>query len=128
MKFKPIIIGILVDWVCSVLLAIPIFAVVITSFRSKGYSPEEFELYLYNSAPIMLCILWAGLVAVALGGAVTARIAGDKRLWHTFIMGLTTSLLSIPLSLSLPLWFNVSSYALMIPVALLGGWIVARRK
>ena len=127
MKIKPIIIGILVDSACSILLAIPIGVVAVIYSHSKDFTPESFEAYYYNSLPFMLLSLWAGLVAVALGGAVTARIAKEKRLLHALLMGIGTSLLSIPISLSLPLWFNVASYTLMIPCALLGGWIVARR-
>ena len=128
MKIKPIIIGILADWACSILLAIPIGVVGIIYAHSRGFTPESFEAYYYNSLPFMLLSLWVGLVAVAFGGAVTARIAKEKRLLHALLMGIGTSLLSTPICLSLPLWFNVASYTLTIPCALLGGWIVARRK
>jgi hypothetical protein len=128
MKIKAIALGVIVDWVGTLVLCLPIGVVVAVVHLSKGGKPENLASFLYTNVPLMLMFVIVGFVPVVAGGAVTAHIAKERRIWNAFLMGLATSLFAIPFSISRPLWYNIIAYSLMTPCAMLGGWIVEKRK
>ncbi len=128
MKIKAIALGVITDWVGSLLVAVPIGIIGTVIHFSHGGKLETFETFLHGNMPLMLSSIFFGLVNVIVGGGVTAHIARENRIWNAFLMGIVTSLLAIPLSLSLPLWFNIASFILTIPCAVLGGWIIEKRQ
>lgn len=128
MKIKAIAFGVLTDLIGSILVAIPIGVIGAVIHFSHGGSPDTFETFLHGNMPLMISSLVLGLAAVMASGVVTAYVAKQNRVWNAFLMGVVTTLIAIPFSLSLPLWFNVASFLLMVPSAILGGWLVEIRQ
>jgi hypothetical protein len=128
MKIKAIALGVVTDLTASVIVAIPIGVIGAVLHVSRGGKLDTFETFLHGHIPLMMFSLFLGLAAVLAGGVVTARVAKQDRVWNAFLMGVVTTLIGIPFSLSLPLWFNVASFLLMVPCAMLGGWLVERRQ
>jgi hypothetical protein len=106
MKFHPlaILLGIVAD--------------IVASFFDVNTSNP----YLYGSSLIL------GLVGVAVGGYVTAIISSSSKEFNVVVFGTMEVLIALLVSsfVGAPLWFNVVSFVLIIPSALLG-WYVATR-
>ena len=128
MKIKAIILGVLTDWVATVILAIPICIIGVVIHLTHGGSIDTFDTFFNGYKPLMLASIIAGSLGTIIGGVVTALVAKEKRIWNAFLMGIATSLMGIPFCLSQPLWFIVTSFVLMVPCAMLGGWLIERRK
>ena len=128
MKIKAIALGVLTDWVATLILAIPIGIIGVVIHLSHGGSVTTFDAFFQGYKPLMLASIFAGSLGTVGGGVVTALVAKEERVWNAFLMGIATSLLSIPFCLSQPLWFLITSFVLMVPCAILGGWIIERRK
>lgn len=126
MKIFAVVLGIIVDLVCSVLLAIPLHIFGILDYLGNGGSLDTYETYLYSSLPLMLTGIFLGSSAVILGGGITAYVAKEHRMRNAFFMGFFLLFIMIPISRNLPLWFNVVSFAITVPCALLGGWMVEK--
>jgi hypothetical protein len=77
---------------------------------------NENSPYLYQGS------LGVGLVAVAIGGYVTARKSQSFKLFNTTIFGVIQVMIGIAAAMFVPapLWFNITSLILIIPAALLG--------
>ena len=108
MKIKAIALGTLTDLVLSLICALPVGILGAILHRAHG-SKATFETFLHSNMLLMLLSLFVGLVAVCVGGGVTAYVAKEKRVWNAFLMGVVTSLIGILFSLSLPIWFNIAS-------------------
>lgn len=84
---------------------------------------------LYGSNPFLPhWSLALGLTAVALGGYVTARKAPSEKIFNGFIFATIQILIGIlgAMFVTMPLWFNIASFVLIIPTALLGAHIALR--
>jgi|GEM_PF-649677 len=128
MKIKAIILGVLTDWVATIILAVPIGIIGVVIHLTHGGRADTFSTFFNGYTPLMLASIIAGSLGTIVGGLVTALVAKEKRIWNAFLMGITTSLMGIPFCLSQPLWFIITSFVLMVPCAILGGWLIERRK
>lgn len=93
---------------------------------------DKFQEQFY-SAPILLIMEGTfGLLCTMVGGFVTAYLAKVSEIKHSFAMGslsLATSILLIRLiPQPLPLWYNLWAGGLMIPFAVLGGFVRLKTK
>jgi hypothetical protein len=68
--------------------------------------------------------LFLGLIAVAIGGYVTARKSRSFKLFNATIFGAIQVIIGIAAAMFVPapLWFNIVSLALIFPAALFGGY------
>ena len=128
MNIKAIVLGVLTDWVATVILSIPIGIFGVIIHLTHGGSVGTFGSFFNSYTPLMLASIIAGSLGTIIGGIVTALVTKEKRIWNAFLMGISTSLIGIPFCLSEPLWFIITSLVLMVPCAMLGGWLVERRK
>ena len=126
MKIIAIALGIIVDLVCSGLLAIPLHVFGILDYLANGGTLDTYETYLYSNLPLMLTAVFLGSSMVVLGGGVTAYVAKENRIRNASLMGFIMLVIMIPLSWNLPLWFNALSFSITVPCALLGGWMVEK--
>lgn len=86
---------------------------------------------IYGSNPFLPhWSLVLGLIAVAIGGYVTAWKSPSEKVFNGFIFGAIQILIGIlgAIFITMPLWFNIASFVLIIPTALLGVYIAMRGK
>lgn len=86
---------------------------------------------IYGSNPFLPhWSLVLGLIAVAVGGYVTAWKSPSEKIFNGFIFGSIQILIGIlgAVFVAMPLWFNITSFVLIIPTALLGTYIAMRSK
>lgn len=126
MKIIAIALGIIVDLVCSGLLAIPLHVYGLLDYLANGCTLDTYEAYLYSNIPLMSTAVFLGSSMVVLGGGITAYVAKEHRMRNAFLMGFIMLIIMIPLSRNLPLWFNALSFSITVPCALLGGWMVEK--
>jgi len=71
--------------------------------------------------PVSFCL---GLVAVAIGGYVTARLSKWSKLFNATTFALTQLVIAIAAAelLPAPLWFDVASITLIIPTSFFGAY------
>jgi hypothetical protein len=93
----------------------------------KGVSPDRMEEAIYSSFGFLLTSLIIGLFFTGLGGYIAAKIAKTAELKHAFVVGLLsalTGMLYIVLSSNPgPPSFNIVGLTLVIPIAVLGGYL-----
>lgn len=124
MKIIAIALGIIVDLVFSGLLAIPLHIYGILDYLVSGGTLDTYEAYLYRNVPLMSTAILLGSSAVILGGGITAYVAKVNRMRNASLMGFLLLFIMIPLSRNTPFWFNALGFAITVPCALLGGWMV----
>ena len=112
MKVHPlaIFLGLVIDFVISFIFA-PLLLLML------GVSPNDPNLYVWS--------LVFGLLAVAVGGYVTARKSVDSKFANSAVFGAVGVLIGFTISLfsEMPTWFHIASAISIIPVALLGAYI-----
>lgn len=104
-----ILFGVLVDFVGSLLAALPFAAV--AGEDHPGWLP-------------------IGLAFTALGGFTAAAVAGRRSVAHGAWVGVVSMLIGAALSLNdpppVPLWYSILGYGLTVPAAAGGGWLNRR--
>jgi hypothetical protein len=94
---------------------------------SQGVPEAEIGARLARDGTVLLWSVVAGLAASAVGGFVAARIARFRELTHgasAGAVGLVLSTVSAVLApTTLPTWYIVTGYGLVVPAAALGGWL-----
>ena len=80
---------------------------------------NESSPYLYQGS------LALGLVAVVIGGYVTAVKSPSSKIFNTIIFAVIQLVIGALAArvTAMPLWFNVASFGLMIPASLLGAYL-----
>jgi HAMP domain-containing protein len=86
-----------------------------------------------GSMRVLVLLLAANLLAAAAGGYVCARVAKTSELRHALALGMVQAILYAMSALmerevGVPLWFHVGMVALLIPAAMLGGWMRAGQR
>ena len=126
-SWKAILIGVLIDTIGSFLSGIGLLLVCVLAASRTG-SPGLRLNDAVHSEPLLQISLLMGLLLVALSGFVTARLAKSAPVLNTAAMAIVICFVSIPFSLSLPLWYNLVSFSMILPCALLGALPVVRRQ
>lgn len=86
---------------------------------------------IYGSNPFLPhASLLLGLIAIVIGGYVTARKSLTNKIFNTSIFAGIQIVISVigAMVVSMPLWFNITSFVLILPSALLGECLATRRK
>ena len=81
---------------------------------------------IYGSSPYLpYWSLVLGLIAVAIGGCVTAWRSSSAKVFNTIIFAAIQILIGVlgALFVPAPNWFNIASVVLTIPAALLGAYL-----
>jgi len=94
----------------------------------RGLSQDQGHDRMANEPLVMLGGLVVGLVAIAIGGFTTGRIAGHAEPLHGAGAGVVSVLVSLVLlvagaRVTQPLGYVIVAYVLTIPSAVLGGYV-----
>ena len=68
-------------------------------------------------------ILAISLVAAALSGAVTARLASEAPVSNAAIVGAVGSLINLIPVKNIPRWMSLLAFALTLPITILAAWL-----
>ena len=108
--------------VLAVIAGYVVICVVVLSLSSL-YPPVTFGF--------MMLFIAYGFVAAAMGGYVTAALAGRYHLRHAIVLaavGVTLAILALVFSLhEEPLWYQLANMAVPTAGVLLGGWVKERQ-
>src|SRR5438046_346301 len=127
LKVKAVVLGVLTDLGASMVLGLVIGVVGGAVLIARGTPSSALAAGLVSDWTILLLSLVAGLLAEAAGGFVAGRVARADHGFHGAAVGIVALASSWLLnSQAYPLWFNVASYVLVVPAAVIGA-LLARR-
>jgi hypothetical protein len=119
--------GAAADMFGTLMVSIIIGTVASGILLSRGVPEAELGARLARDTTMLLWSVVAGLAASAVGGFVAARIARFRELTHAASaggVGLVLSTVSAVLTpTTMPTWYVVTGYGLVVPAAALGGWL-----
>jgi hypothetical protein len=125
-SIKAVIIGLLVDIGGTFAFSFVFRLLAAIVLTSAGRSSEDLEVFTQTMV-FLLSSLAAGLLFTSLGGYITAHLARKAEMKNALVMGILSSLSGVIFLVlshdSSPLWFNVLSLLLVIPAAILGGYV-----
>lgn len=142
MKWKAVLIGVLVDMICSAVFSavatLVVLNVVSMRLTSEGVPADRFASQ-FNAYAAEYDFAYAsaatsfGFIFVALGGYVAGRIADRKELLNGLLVALASTLLMILLSQFMtgqpfPLWLTIAGYIGAFPSGALGGYYAQRSR
>ncbi len=124
LKFKAVLFGFLVDTIGTLVIS----AVLVNSLAARGLSEAEITTRMHGPSGLLLMLI-LGLGFTIGGGYVAGRTAKQEEILH----GLAVAMLGIVLGLffrepGLPLWYEVASFAAMIPAGVAGGYFASGKK
>ena len=129
-SFKGVVLGMLLVLFLDLMLG----SVLMISMGGNAIdfnAPEEQVLeaidVLTRSSMFLLMSVILGTITTVVGGYVCARIAKKYPYFNSAAIGLLGIILGIFVGDNFPWWFNLLSYGLSIPAALLGGHLVKSR-
>lgn len=121
LSIKGILLGLLVTIVIDIIggiAAIPLFA---------SSMSEEALKALNEDTGALIWSLLIGTVSTIIGGFIAARFGKLAPYKNSAVVGVIGLIAGVLLEGGAPLWFNIIGFASVIPAALLGGYLVARK-
>jgi hypothetical protein len=119
LRFKAILWGFLADTLGTTAIATVLFL----SLAAAGIPPAEIAVRMKSVSGLLLMLIF-GLGFTLLGGYVAGRTAGQFEVLHGAIVAGIGVVLGLFLRESgLPLWYEIISFAAMIPIGMAGGYI-----
>jgi hypothetical protein len=119
LKFKAVLWGVFVDTIGTLAVAMAL----ILALAASGVPESEITARMRGFSGLMLMLIF-GLGFTVIGGYVAGRTAGQYEILHGAIVagiGLVPGLfLRDP---GLPLWYEAVSFAAVIPLGMVGGYI-----
>ena len=130
---KAVLLGTLVDIGGTALASIAIGTIVGVILALLGVSETEVDARLIQSYTFLIGSLIIGLGFTFLGGLVAARLAKAAKMMHSSAVGVIGLLLALvfygPMDFgSYPLWYSLTAFILMIPIATFGGYVAKREE
>jgi putative membrane protein (TIGR04086 family) len=127
-KIRPVIIGIVVDIVATMILStLYYFVFVVKDLSDKGVISEEVMAEYWSSNEGIMASIVIGTLATAIGGFYAARKAGALEMKHGALVGVGSILTGVILQSAgengtgLNQWQLLIAYAAAIPAGALGG-------
>ncbi len=130
-SIKAIVLGFLTDVVGSIVFSIAFPLLLAIILASTGYSGEELEprlMEVAKSKSYVMLTLVAGLGFTLLGGYVAGRMAKSGEYFHSGAVGLLNILFGLFLISRFTAWYNMLAFALVFPVAVMGGHLAKKKK
>ena len=129
-QIRPIIIGVVVDFIATEVAVYAYFFVYLPTQLSKEgkVSGDAITQYMSTNEGLMIAFM-IGILGTALGGLVAARKAGAFEVKHGAFVGLGSLIVSFILLLlpeeipPLPEWYRFLSVVAVIPAGALGGYV-----
>lgn len=134
-KFRPIIAGIVVDTIATIVLVTAYYALVVAKeLPAPGgtQSDDAFAQYWSSSEGLMASLL-LGSLGTLIGGFYAAYKAGTLEMKHGAMVGVGSIVLGLLLQSGsaerqVPDWFMAVSFAAAIPAGALGGFLAEMLK
>lgn len=128
-----IVVGFVVDIAGTILTggAVIVAAIVVASIQSDGKN-QDFVASWSRDPVYLVALIGIGVVWVIAGGFAAGMIARRDYLRHAAWVGITTTAWALLFALppesepAPPVWFEMTSYAISIPSAILGGYLAQR--
>lgn len=92
-----------------------------------GEMTEEAMLAMAKQTSFLLYALFAGILSTILGGYISARYGVLAPYKNSAIFGVVGVLFSLLLATFDPIWFDVVGFLTVIPAAMFGGYLVAKK-
>jgi hypothetical protein len=125
-------VGFAADVIATLVFSIVFGIAVATMVAGEGDALERAADLIDRSTGLLVVGLAGGLACTALGGYVAARFANQSEYANAFAVGVASLVfgeVTMQLAAEPPaLWLRLASDALVIPAAVLGGHLWARRK
>lgn len=119
LRFKAILFGVLVDTIGTLTVAMALFL----ALASSGLPEAEFTARMRGFSGLMLMLI-LGLGFTLIGGYVAGRTAGRFEILHgAIVAGIGLVLGFFVREPGLPLWYEMVSFAAVIPLGMAGGYI-----
>ncbi len=119
LKFKAVLLGFLVDTLGTLAFA----TVLIFAMTERGLPQDEIAARMHGLSGLLLMLIF-GLGFTLLGGYVAGRAAGQAEILHgAMVAGIGLVLGLFLREPALPLWYEVVSFAAMIPSGAAGGYL-----
>jgi len=115
--FKAILWGVLSDTFGTLIVATILFR----ALSSAGFSEAEITLRMHGFSGLTLMLI-LGLSFTLIGGYVAGRTAGRLEILHGAIVGGIGLVLGLFFrEPGLPVWYEIISFAMMLPIGMAGG-------
>ena len=123
-KFKAVIVGAIVDNAGTLLL----MTILATALVSTGLSEDEVMGRMRSTSGLLLGLI-VGLSFTVLGAYFAGRMAGRAEVMH----GVLVAVLGMVVALifregGVPVWFDISGFAGMLPAGMAGGYLAQKRR
>jgi hypothetical protein len=119
LKYQAVLWGVLVDTVGTVAAAMILFS----AMAGAGFSEAEVTLRMHSLSGLLLMLI-LGLGFTLLGGYVAGRIAKHDEILHGALVAGVGLVLGLFLrEPGLPLWYEIISFAAMLPIGMAGGYL-----
>lgn len=123
LNVKAIIWGFIADIGASTIFAFVFGIIAGVLYALNGGSAGNFRVDYYANIPSMLISLIIGLLCTTVGGYVAGKIAKRYEVLNSLAVGVLGLVIGVLFAFSLPLWYNLLGFILVIPSAYLGGVI-----
>jgi hypothetical protein len=124
LKFKAILLGVLTDTIGTLAVA----TVLLFAMAAAGIPENEIVTRMHGLSGLVLMLIF-GLGFTLIGAYVAGRSAGQSEILHGAIVAGTGLVLGLVFRESdLPLWYEIVSFAAMVPIGMAGGYIARERK
>ena len=132
-KLRPVIAGVIVDYVATYVLGMVYLIVFYQKEFSKGGRTFEEAVekaldQMLSSPEGLLALGIIGAVGTALGGYVAGRLARAHEVKHGALVGLVSLILGVLQTsvtgqpIPLPYWYELLAYIIAVPAGALGGY------
>jgi hypothetical protein len=119
LRFKAILLGVLADTIGTLTVATALFL----AMAAAGFPEAEITVRMRGFSGLILMLI-LGLSFTLVGGYVAGRTAGRIEILHgAIVAGIGLVLGLFFHEPGLPLWYETISFAAMIPIGMVGGYI-----
>ncbi len=124
LKLKAIFWGVFADTIGTLAIA----TILVFAMAASGLPGDEITARMHGISGIILMLIF-GLGFTLVGGYVAGRTAGQSEILHGAIVAGIGLILSLFFrETGLPLWYEIVSFAAMVPVGMAGGYIAREGK
>jgi hypothetical protein len=123
-KFKAVIVGVIVDNAGTLLLMTLLAAALV----STGLSEDVVMSRMKSTSGLLLGLI-VGLSFTLLGGYFAGRIAGRAEVLHGVLVAVAGMILALIFREGgIPLWFDIAGFAGMLPAGMAGGYLAQKHR
>jgi putative membrane protein (TIGR04086 family) len=124
LKLKAVFWGVLTDTIGTLSVA----TILVFAMAASGLPGDEITARMHGFSGIILMLI-IGLGFTLVGGYVAGRTAGQSEILHgAIVAGIGLILSFFFRETGLPLWYELVSFAAMVPVGMAGGYIAREGK